>query len=90
MRLGCYSIERHRDCWIISVGDAKLLICSSKKTAVKTIRRATLASHEDLSDTDHSDWRYRREGTCTAMAESGLFEFDHPQSKPAMNRQKIE
>jgi hypothetical protein len=62
MQLGCYSIERHRDCWTISVDGAKLLICSNKKIAVKTIRRAAFALRDDLSDIARRDWRHRSQG----------------------------
>jgi hypothetical protein len=51
MQQSCYSIERHRACWMISVDGAKLLICSNKKIAVKTVRCATFALRDDLSDT---------------------------------------
>jgi hypothetical protein len=62
MQLGCYSVEKHRDCWTISVDGAKLLICSNKKIAVKTVRRATFALRDDLSDISRKDWRYRSQG----------------------------
>jgi hypothetical protein len=41
MERSCYSIEKHHDRWSISVCGAKVLICDSKKTAVKLVRQAT-------------------------------------------------
>ena len=41
MERSCYSIEKHRDRWSISVCGAKVLICDSKKSAVKLVRQAT-------------------------------------------------
>ena len=88
MHLGCYSIERHRDCWMISVDGAKLLICSNKKIAVKTARRATFALRDDLSDTGRRDWQHRSEGHSLRRDRgSDLVKLD-AQSGPKIDWQK--
>lgn len=70
MQQGCYSIERLRECWMISVDGAKLLICSNKRIAVKTVRRATFALRDDVLDTGRRNWQHRSEG-CSPLRDQG-------------------
>ena len=51
MSRGCYSVERYRDRWSVSVFGAKVLICESKKTALRVVRQATEALSLDHSIT---------------------------------------
>jgi len=41
MERSCYSIEKHHDRWLVSVGGAKVLMCDSKRAAMKAVRQAT-------------------------------------------------
>jgi hypothetical protein len=39
-----YSVERFRDEWVISVDDARILTCKTRKTALDTARRAAASA----------------------------------------------
>lgn len=39
----CYSIEKHRDRWSVSVFGTKVLVCDSRKMALQAVRQATQA-----------------------------------------------
>lgn len=39
----CYSIEKHRNGWSVSVSGVKVLICNNKKMALAVVRQATQA-----------------------------------------------
>jgi hypothetical protein len=43
MPRGCYSVERYRGGWSVSVFGAKVLVCESRKTALKVVRQATVS-----------------------------------------------
>jgi len=45
----CYSIERHHDRWSVSACGEKVLICDSKKLALKIVKLATDALYFDRS-----------------------------------------
>jgi hypothetical protein len=47
MQRSCYSVEKYHDGWSVSVSGAKVLICESKKTALKVVRQATDALRLD-------------------------------------------
>jgi hypothetical protein len=48
MERGCYVIEKFQDRWSISVGGTKVLLCESKKAAVRAVRQAIEALSGDL------------------------------------------
>jgi hypothetical protein len=41
MEPSCYSVEKHHERWLVSVCGAQVLICDTKKTALKVVRQAT-------------------------------------------------
>jgi hypothetical protein len=49
----CYSIERHHDRWSVSACGEKVLICDSKKLALKIVRLATDALYLERDGARH-------------------------------------
>jgi hypothetical protein len=53
MQRSCYSIAKHRDRWLVSARGEKVLLCDSKKTAVRIVRQATDALRLDHDAAQH-------------------------------------
>lgn len=49
-----YVVTRHSDGWVIVADGAPLLLCSSRKTALRTIRDALAQEEAPSSASDHS------------------------------------
>jgi hypothetical protein len=47
MQRSCYSIAKHRYRWLVSACGEEVLLCDSKKTALKIVRQATNALRLD-------------------------------------------
>ena len=59
MQRSCYSIAKHRDRWLVSACGQDVLLCESKKTALKIVRQASDALYAD-HDAVPQDDRARR------------------------------
>jgi hypothetical protein len=59
MQRSCYSIAKHRDRWSVSACGEEVLLCDSKKIALKIVRQATDALRLHQDGTRH-DGRARR------------------------------
>jgi hypothetical protein len=46
MPRSCYAIEQHQGHWVVSVCGARGLTCKTKRTALKTARRAMELLHQ--------------------------------------------
>jgi hypothetical protein len=51
MQRSCYSVEKYQDRWLVSVFGARVLICESKKAALRVVRQASdaLCLHDGVT-----------------------------------------
>jgi hypothetical protein len=45
MENACYRIEKYQDQWVVSACGTRIMICKKKRTALKTVKHATVLLH---------------------------------------------
>ena len=45
MEKTCYRIEKYQDQWVVSACGTRIMICKKKRTALKTVKHATVLLH---------------------------------------------